>query len=109
MFKYNTSSITTFNKSIDEAYKQGRAHRHLINTIQIWIEAGGGTPATERIKPWVLDYTQQDLPDRRENKNDSKDMQGSFRGAGWVPHLLQKSLLTEVLTFNIFIQVLALT
>jgi hypothetical protein len=57
MFKYNASSITTFNKSIDEAYKQGRAHRHLINTIQSWIEAGGvafnksRTPATEGIKP----------------------------------------------------------
>jgi hypothetical protein len=40
MFKYNASSITTINKSIDEAYKQGRAHRHLINTIQSWTEAG---------------------------------------------------------------------
>jgi hypothetical protein len=57
MFKNNANSITTFNKSIDEPYKQGQAHRHLINTIQSWIETGGEalnksrTPATEGIKP----------------------------------------------------------
>ena len=28
-----------------------------------------------KIKPWVLNYTQQDSPDRRKEK-DSKDMQG---------------------------------
>jgi hypothetical protein len=56
-FKYNASSITTFNKSIEDAYKQGRAHRHLINTIQSWTKAGdialnqSKTPATEGIKP----------------------------------------------------------
>jgi hypothetical protein len=56
-FKYNASSMATFHKSIDEAYKQGRAHRHLINTIQSWIEASGvalnksRTPAMEEIKP----------------------------------------------------------
>jgi hypothetical protein len=41
MFNYNASSITTFKDSIDEAYKQGQAHQHLINTIQSWIEADG--------------------------------------------------------------------
>ena len=35
------------------------------------------SPATGGIKPWLLDYTQQDLPDRRKVK-DSKDMQGLF-------------------------------
>jgi len=35
------------------------------------------SPAIGGLKPWVLDCTQQDLPDRRKIK-DSKDMQGLF-------------------------------
>jgi hypothetical protein len=38
-FRYIASLEITSKKSIDEAYKQGRAHRHLINTIQNWTEA----------------------------------------------------------------------
>jgi hypothetical protein len=35
-FRYTASLKTTSNKHIDEAYKQGQAHRHLINNIQNW-------------------------------------------------------------------------
>jgi hypothetical protein len=37
--RYTVSLETTSNKNIDGAYNQGRAHRHLINTIQNRTEA----------------------------------------------------------------------
>jgi hypothetical protein len=54
--------MTSSNKSIDKKYIQSsRAHRHLVTTFgrqALHLQQGG-------IKLWVLNCTQQDLPDRR--------------------------------------------
>jgi hypothetical protein len=56
-FRYTASFKTTSNKRIDEAYKQGRAYRHLINTSktrhkQVMQHSIKSTsPAMEGIKP----------------------------------------------------------